>query len=339
MSPNRTFRLALLAATLAGLAACSSDDDGPDETPSDGGTEVPDTTTPTGGGDADPDVGTDPDEELPTTGIDRTDPNPRIFTSECGSLPVLDTPISTTAGAGATLVEGQLVRGRLEDDVSHYWDVDLEPGYYHVVLDGSQGDDRDLNIGVTLVDLDPPGDADAGLLPDNDAGYRSRRAAFIEVPFARTLRLQATQRFLAEDYVFGVFPNGSDIPSPRFEECPDIVPLSLGTTEVVQITELDSEDAHVWYRAELEAGQYTIDATASQNGTSGSVIYEVFVLDGFGQIGESTETTVLDVSETEGTSTDSATFTRDAAGPVWLRIEEDGAGVDIEFTLDSATGG
>ena len=337
MSPNRTFRLALLAAALAGLTACSSDDDDPDETPSDGGTEIPDAMTPMGGGDGE--TGTDPDEEPPVTGIDRTDPNPRIFTSECGSLPVLDTPVSTTAGAGATLVEGQLVRGRLEDDVPHYWDIDLEPGHYHVVLDGSQGDDRNLNIGVTLVDLDPPDDSDAGLLPDNDAGYRSRRAAFFEVPAARTLRLQATQRFLAEDYVFGVFPNGSDIPSPRFEECPEIMPLSLGTTQVVQIARSDSEEAHVWYRAELEAGEYAIDASAVRTGTSGSVVYEMFVLDGFAQIGEATETSVLEVGVAEETSTDTATFTRDAAGPVWLRIEEDGAGADIEFTLDSATGG
>ena len=342
MTPNRTFRLALLVAALAALGACSSDDDDPDETPTAGGTDAPEPST-TGGGDSGTGAGTDGDE-TPATGVDRTDPNPRIFTSECGSLPVLDTPVSTTAGAGATLVEGQPVRGSLVDDVSHYWDIELPAGFYHVVLDGREAVARNINIGVSVVDLSDPEGSTESLVEDSDSGYGSRRVAFFEVPVARTVRFELTQNFLDEDYVFGVFPNGSDIPSPRFEDCPTITPLTLGTTEAVQIEGADSLEDEVWFRTDdLEAGVYTLDVVATRTSTSGTVAYEVFAVDGFGQIGEATETTVLDVDEVVendgGSVVSTGTFTRASSGPVWLRLEEGGDGLDIELTLNAAAGG
>ena len=157
------------------------------------------------------------------------------------------------------------------------------------------------------------------------------------IPGPRTVTLEVTPRFLGENYVFGVFANGRDIPSPHFEECPQITPLSLGDTQAPQVPEADSADDRVWYRAELEEGQYRIDATASRiDGASSNIIYETFLIDGFGQ--GTSQQALLDVNEVGVTVSDTASFTRTEDGPVWLRLDVFNAGLGVEFTVEAAGG-
>ena len=268
--------------------------------------------------------------------IDLSDATPRIVTSACGALPVLDTPVSTALAAPATLVEGQVVRGRIDPDVSgneaHYWRVELQPGYHHLIVDSRRLDGRTSNIGLEIDEVDAAGDSDEQLMRASEIDFRARSVEFFVSSEARTVTLQVAPRFAGEDYLMGVFANGRAIPSPFFEDCPDIAPLAVGTTQALGLNELQSANDYAWYELDLVRGRYAFDGLASRvDGRDSNIIYSATTFDGFG--GAETEDELFRISEVGTVSTDRATFARSAAGPVWLRLQARAADLDLQFTV------
>ena len=268
--------------------------------------------------------------------IDLTDASPRVITSACGTLPVSDAAAGTSLAAPGTLVEGRLARGRIDPDFAgnetHYWRIDLQPGYHHLVVDTRRLDGRDSNLGLEINDVDAAGDSDERLLFGNERGFETRLVEFFVNSEPRTLTLEVTPNFAAEDYVIGVLANGRSVPSPRFEGCPDATPTSVGTTAALRLDDPDGAEDLAWYRIDLEERGYLIDAVASRaDGRDSNIAYEVVALDGFGDA--ATEDRILFVNDRGTVSTDDDAFERSAAGPVWLRFEALVSDLDVEFTV------
>ncbi|MEO0603121.1 MAG: hypothetical protein AAF211_16900, partial [Myxococcota bacterium] len=82
-------------------------------------------------------------------------------TAPCDSLPATALDVSTDLDAPALFEVGQIVGGRLDPDATtnfrHFWDVELEEGVYHVVVDGEVPDGGTTNAGLQVVQLDDAG--------------------------------------------------------------------------------------------------------------------------------------------------------------------------------------
>ena len=358
---NRSLlKTSLLIAGLTTLAACgsdsdSSDDDLTDSSTTSDSTEVAgvsdddsataDTDVDIAGDDTDPaTVDTDVDNTGAVTG-DLANPVPQIITATCDASLISATPFSNLATAPALFAPNEIVRGRIDPEAAgntqHFWNIDLQPGFYHLVLDTRRVDDlANRNIGLNLVDLNGLGQDDGRvLLDDNESNeFRFRQSIFFEVETADTLNLQVTPRFDAEDYTLGIFENGSAIPSPVTEECPEIVTLSLDTTETLILPASDAEIDDLFFQIELELGDYNLNATASRvDGAENRIIrYDFESVDQFGENDRFDE--VLDVSETNiAVSTNSDVLTVSEDGLIFLRLRSGIADPqNIEFTLSPA---
>ena len=339
MITYRRTSLALLTASALGLAACGSD--GGDGAAPGGGTgaSVPDDPLDDPEGE---DVGAGPGgvpgAAVAPVGddVDLTDANSRVVVADCGALPVLDAVPGASFDAPGTLVEGQPARAGIDpglpDDGTHYWRIDLQPGYHHLFVDTRRLDAEPLNLGLEVRDVDAEGGPGERLMGFSRVGYRTRAHEFFRNATARTVTLAVTPTFEAEDYVIGVFANGRAVPSPFFEDCPDVAPLSVGTTEAVELTPPESADDYVWYRIDLARDRYAVEGTASRlDGEALNIIYEIESYDGFGD--GATETRLLSVSEVGAVSTDRSTFAQSPAGSILLRLYSRAAPLELQFTV------
>ena len=275
-------RAILSAVLVLSLAACSSGG-GDDDTAGDGDIA--------GGSDtADGDDGADGggDEVATDDDIDLTDATPRINVGMCNTLEVAETAASTDLATPAQMVEGQLVRGRINPEIpsndAQYWTIDLEAGFYHVIADSQRADGDNSNIRLQINDVDASGESIESLLDLNVVDIRARQAEFFLISEPRTVTLEITSLVDDEDYVFGVFANGRTIPSPFFEDCPTITGTSVDTTEAFALQQLNEPADVVWYQLDLEETNYTIDTSGSrQDGTESNVFVVVDVFSGFGE--------------------------------------------------------
>ena len=200
-----------------------------DATTTDSGTT--DTSTP------DTTIGSQPTDETDANTLGLPIPGVAQFaTSACGSLPISTAVQSNTMSAPTAMVAGQLVSGIIDSgsdaastNIEHYWSIALEPGDYHVVLDSKRVDDDLNSLGIRLSELHANGGVTDLFSGNGEFAYRSRTHGFFSVVVARTLLLRLTPNYGAEDYTFGIFANGSAVPSPLFSDCPTIKPVSLDT--------------------------------------------------------------------------------------------------------------
>ena len=205
--------------------------------------------------------------------IDVNDPNPRVITSTCDSLPVSDTPVAFTQASANSIVEGQLVRGRihpsLDGSEENYWNINLPAGYHHVFVDvrRSNGSDGNFGLEVDLVDTSGALDQSIGNYRGFDFRTRGGQFFFRETPGKVTLNVKLTGGVTftgPQDYVMGIFANGRSIPSPFFDDCPTITPLSVDTTTTLRLQESKQASNTVNYTIELARGEYTLATQASQ---------------------------------------------------------------------------
>ena len=327
---------------VAGTSGSAADDD----VAPGGGTGVPTTSDDPS---ADPDDGPDDGEsedalgEVPDTAvapaaddIDLGDENSRVVTADCGALPVLDTAPGTSFDAPGTLVEGQPARAGIDPDLpndgTHYWQVDLEPGFHHLFVESRRLDAQSSNLGLEIRDVGAEDDDGTRLIGFDRVGYRTREHAFFENPAARTVILAVTPSYAAEDYVIGVFANGRAIPSPYFEDCPQVSTLAVGTTEALELPELESADDYVWYEIDLARDRYAIEGTVSRpDGRDSNLIYEIDAFDAFGDRG--TQTRLLGINQVGVTSTDRDTFAQSPAGTRLLRLYGQATPLNLQFTI------
>ena len=214
-------KASLLIAGLTTLGACGSDNDSSDD-------EL--INSPTTSDSTDVDGMSDDDPATTDTDIDNVDasnqgpanPVPQFVTAACDASLISATPFSSSATSPALFAPNEIVRGRIDFDsttsTQHFWNIDLQPGFYHVILDTRRVDDGNDFLRLDLVDLNggPGGQSDRNIFGSALARqeFRFRQSAFIEVDTADTLNLQVTSVSFAQDYTLGVFENGSAIPSP-----------------------------------------------------------------------------------------------------------------------------
>jgi len=269
---------------------------------------------------------------LPTPGV------AQFVTSACGSLPLSTAVQSNTRSAPTAITTGQLVSGIIEPEsttnTEHYWSIALEPGDYHVVLDSKRVDGESFSLGHRLSELHSEGGVTDLFSDTSDYDYRSRSHGFFTVVVARTMLLRLTPNYSAEDYTFGIFTNGSAVPSPFFGDCPTIKPLSLGTVEALRLPEDVSSAGDHWYLADLAAGVYEFSSWAARtDGSNGRVLYQITQVDQFGQQGRTVDFGSVD--DFGPTNINSADLERDNSGPVWIHIQNKFTELTMEFTLKS----
>lgn len=350
MQTNIAIKSLLLSAILINLTACSESTDPEtlsnqaginpvttetgDSTTNSGGSEGTNTTT-TGGTTVTP-----PADGTQTTGAISalTNSVPQVVTSACDALPVSDAVQSNDVSAPTAITTAQLVNARIDPDsaanTEHFWSIDLQPGFYHVVLESSRIDDRSSNLGIELTDLRGFETADdVQIIQGNEIDFRARTYAFIEVEQARTVVLRAEPSFAAQEYSLAIFENGSAVPSPFFTNCPDIAPLSLGTTESLALPESSSIADDRWYQIELDAIDHLLLSSASRtDGRDSNIIYTFTYLDQFGQI--SRIETASQVNEIGVSANGSGSLNRSEPGNVWIRLRNNNAELTMEFTLN-----
>lgn len=278
----------------------------------------------------------DPDANalgLPINGV------PQFVTSACGSLPISTAAHSNTMLAPTAMTTGQLVSSVIGSESTtnkeHYWSIALEPGDYHVVLDSKSADGAFTNLALRLSELHVDGGITDLFVDNGEFDYRSRSHGFFNVLVARTLLLRITPNYAAEEYTFGLFANGSAVPSPLFSDCPTIKPLSVDTVEALTLPEKGGSIGDRWYRADLVAGMYALSSWAARtDGSSSRVHYKMTQVDQFGQIGRTVE--FGNINEMGPvTNIISADLERENSGPVWIRIQNLFAELTMEFTLNS----
>jgi len=265
----------------------------------------------------------------------------QMITSTCGTAPTTNVVHSYDLDAPTIMTTGQIVSGSVfAGSYKHvnYWDIALEAGFYHVVLESEAMDKKQAKLGLNLTDLNGIGATDGTQIIGGSASdilaLRARFYGFIELEEARNVVLKAKVENLSENYKLAVFESESAVPSPFLSDCPTVNELSRDATEsfILSGRSIFSEDQ--WYRVELDTKAYLLKTTAAlSGGASGGIQYSVFYIDQFGglQTGHSIDHTGTNI---DGISRIKLT----EPGPIWIRIENNNINelsVDITLTPEN----
>lgn len=309
------------------LASCSSDDDDPIVTPM-----QPDNMVGTGGG---MNGGSDMNPGTPTVDLATT---PVFMTTTCDAAPApVDTATSSVATAPAQMLPNTLVSGRLNPDsttnTEHYWFVELQAGIYHFIMENQISTGNRSNIGLMVESTDALGEPLETLIRSNQVDNRIRVLNTLTLESATTLRLKVTPVFNQEDYLMGIFSNGTPVASPYFSDCPTIGTLALGTTEAFLLdASAAMVDNEVWFETTLDVADYTLTASASVvGGANTNIIYSAVSSDQFGQI--SRATTVFGTNAVDTMFDTSGILQPADAGLHWIRFRNINTPLNISTTL------
>jgi len=259
----------------------------------------------------------------------------QYFISDCGSLPVSTALPGNAESAPGAMAMGQLVSGRLNPNSStnagHYWSIELEPGAYHLVLDTENADRSWSNLSIAVTDIRDSGEVE--LLAGDRTDYRARFHTYFSVDVARTMVVRIDGNTSAEDYVFSIFKNGTDVPAPFFSDCPVIKLLNLDTTEIFVLPQEENSNDYHWFAAPLVKAGYTINTSASQiDGASCQVQYEFILVEQFGQ--SERITPIGSVDKPGPVVTNSVIeFERNIYDSAWIRVQNNNCELSVEFTL------
>lgn len=320
---------ALLTLTIISvLASCSSDDDEP-------ATTTPNPMTDTGDMSGSSDGGTDGTPMNPVLDLATT---PVFMTTTCdAALPPEQTASSSIALAPAQMLPDTLVSGFLDpdstDNAEHYWLVNLDAGIYHLILESRISSGGTDNIGLMVESTNASGGSPERLIRSNEVDYRVRDLNTLTLESAQTLRLKVTPLFGQEDYLMGIFRNGTPVASPRFDNCPQISALSLDTTEAFTLETFgDSGVNEVWFQSTFEVADYTLATSASTvSGESTNIAYFGRTSDQFGQLAR--QENVVEPNEVASMLNSSGTFQPADPGPYWIRFRNTRESVNLSVTL------
>lgn len=320
MYTNVGAKYAVTVALLVSLSACSSDSGDPEDTiPND--IDVVD-EEPVGGG-----------SNPPTTTVFGP---PQFITSECGTLDASTTASTNSVDTPAELFVGELAKGQLipnsTTDNFHVWQITLAPGNYHLVADASDLAIGTSAIGIGIESLGVSTSDNVNLVSDAVADFDIRLYEYLEIQSAQTLTLKVESLYdTIHDYTFGIFSNGSAVPSPTFERCLPITTVSLDSTQSVVLAGAATRANDNWYLVDLAAGGYQLDASTNST-VSDAIGYSLRVLDQFGQH-DRFETVSSDaVAGTLLTTSD--TFERDGNSSSWVQMRNLYTNSDDERTVE-----
>ena len=301
----------VLLASLA-LIACDSEDEGP----------ILD------GGNPDTQVGA---SDTGNVGVS----SPMFPSAACGTLVASGLTPGTTASSPTMFALNQLVGGRLDPEglinKKHHWQLQLPRGYYHLVLDSKTANGGVNNIGLLVRWAGRPG-GDENLLSGNHIGRRYRDARFFEVNSDGLVALEVSPGFFMEDYVLGVFANGTPVPSPQFADCPTIAPLTLGQPASFALGKAGTPTHEHWFMMDLAAGNYTFRVEATQaDGGSTNLQYALELLDRFGQ--NSRVALVVNANEIGTSHVAQGMHSVGELTPFWLRFRNDFQALNMSVTV------
>jgi hypothetical protein len=260
---------------------------------------------------------------------------PLFNRAECGSITASDLKPSTSQAAPTGFAIGQLVAGRVDPasltNQEHYWAIQLAPGFFHLVLDGRTADGASSNLGIVVTRRLANGHEER-LAFGNELARRYRDEAFFQVTAAELVALTVTSNFGMEDYLMGVFENGTPIPSPLFDKCPTVTPLTVGTPASFTLGAEGTAGEDKWFLVDLNVGDYTfmLDA-ALADGSSTNLIYYVDVLDRVGQ--EPRAMRVVFENKIGVTSTAQGTLAVSDMGASWVRLRNGTKDLNITMTI------
>jgi hypothetical protein len=315
---SKSASLAIIMVLMLLNASCSSDSSTDSNQESDAGLETGDTNdTPD---DSDDGLTTD-DDDTGTTGTAGLFGPAQYIISECNSAGVTTAEAPNDVNNPTLISTEQLVKGQLSEDSSvlsfDVWQISLQPGNYHLIVDSWMVSEESGSHGVRVTSLGDTTDNDERLMSTAASGFSERGYEFLEILNPTTMRVKVEPTYgETMNYVMGIFPNGSSVPSPRFTECPSITTLSLETTASVPLNELTDAEDQRWFRLDLGEGVYTLDVSL-QSGES-PLGYRVELMQQFGE-DESERVASEAASTTPVTSSDEFTVLND--GDVWLRVE------------------
>lgn len=258
-----------------------------------------------------------------------------VFTrAECGSLPASDLVPTTTQTDGTLFTVGQLVGGRIDPDSlmnqEHRWRVQLAPGWYHAVIDSARSDGMSSNVGLDVEMMSPTG-AKKALLQTNEIARRAREHGFFEVTAAGDYQLKVTTNFEMEDYLLGVFANGTAVPSPFFENCPTVSAMTLGEPASFMV---GGSKAEQWLAIDLPAGDYAIASNSRQaDGERTNLNYAIDFLDRFGQDERAKQ--VLWVNEIAVTDESRGMHVVGETTSYWVRLSNTHHPIEVTLTISA----
>ncbi|MEN0068366.1 MAG: hypothetical protein AAGA48_39970 [Myxococcota bacterium] len=271
-------------------------------------------------------VGSDPDVVV------------QYVTAPCGSIPPNTTAPSTDLDAPGVFEVGQIVGGRIDPEATtnfrHFWDVELEGGVYHLVVDNDVPDGTSTNTGIHVVQLDGSGVELGTLVRGNEIDHRVRLHDVIVADRQTTLRLEVSSVFGIEDYALGVFEMTTGVPSPFFDTCPDTTALALGVPLDFTLPGEDIDDLdEVWLTLDADIGDYQFTVDAEQiSGESTNLQYRMEIVDRFGQRSRAQE--VLRANAIDVTTRLVGELTVGEPSSYWLRLVNDHDGLDVTVTVD-----
>lgn len=254
--------------------------------------------------------------------------------AECGTIAASALAPSTNQATPTPFTAAQIVTGRIDPESltnsEHHWAIQLAPGFYHLVADARRPDGTSSNIGLKVTRPSPSGEE--SLIWGNEIAKSYRDEAFFEVTASSTVTLKVISAFGIEDYQMGVFPNATPVPSPLFDKCPTVKPLMLG--ESASFTFGSDAGEEQWFLIDLALSNYKflLDA-AHADGVSTNIIYDVDVLDRFGQ--ESRAKGVVSPNDIGVRSTAQGTLVVGEAGSYWIRLRNGGKDLTTTMTVSA----
>ncbi len=161
-------------------------------------------------------------------------------------------------------------------------------------------------------------DENERLARDTQSGYDLRIYEFLEIQATTTLTIKVEAIYDSiHNYTFGIFSNGSAVPSPSIERCLAISSLSVDSPQSVVLDGNDTREDGRWYIIDLESRQYQLDASTRATERD-SLGYEFELLSQFGQSDSIKRISRDTVSGTELITSDKFEV---ALGTYWIRLK------------------
>jgi hypothetical protein len=199
------------------------------------------------------------------------------------ATPIAQKSASADRGAPVPIEPGEVVRGRLAVDKSHFWQIKASPGRYRLVFDVKRADDANSSLSGKVSAVAPDGRELGQLMNLSEMDVRRRQGGTIDTtakPYADMV-LRVSDAPAIVDYWLGLFPLDANVAFPYFSRTPKVEPLELGRSVSTVLT---SNPDGAWYSIDFDAQDYRISAEFTRSdGATGSVGGTV---DMFGPLGE-----------------------------------------------------
>jgi hypothetical protein len=144
--------------------------------------------------------------------------------------------------------------------------------------------------------------------------------------------LQLTSVFGMEDYLMGVFANATPVPSPLFDKCPTVMPVTLAQPAMFTVGVADSATQDRWFLVELPIGNYKFTFDAAQaDGVSTNLGYRAAVFDRFGS--ETRAKSVVYENKIGTRFSAEGTLAIGEAGSYWVRVRNTFAELNMTMTV------